>query len=99
MAQERVKEIGIRKVLGSSQGSIVMLLSKDFIKLVIIAIVISVPLCWWVMNDWLQGFAYRIQIGPVIFLESGLIALAIAVATMTWQSLRAAMANPVKSLR
>jgi putative ABC transport system permease protein len=99
MAQERVKEIGIRKVLGSSQGSIVMLLSKDFIKLVIIAIVISVPLCWWVMNNWLQGFAYRIQIGPLIFLESGLIALAIALATMTWQSLKASMANPVKSLR
>ena len=99
MAQQRIKEIGIRKVLGSSQGSIVMLLSKDFIKLVSIAIVISVPLCWWVMNDWLQGFAYRIQLGPVIFLESGLIALAIALATMIWQSLRAAMANPVRSLR
>ena len=99
MAQQRVKEIGIRKVLGSSQGSIVALLSKDFIRLVAIAIVISVPLCWWVMNDWLQGFAYRIRIGPVVFLESGLIALFVALATMTWQSLRAAMANPVRSLR
>ncbi len=99
MAQERVKEIGIRKVLGSSQTGIVMLLSKDFIRLVSIAIVISVPLCWWVMNDWLQVFAYRIQIGPVVFLEAGGIALAIALATMTWQSLRAAIANPVRSLR
>jgi putative ABC transport system permease protein len=99
MAQQRVKEIGIRKVLGSTPASIVMLLSKDFIKLVTIAILISVPLCWWVMNDWLRGFAYRIRISPIIFLESGLIALSIALATMTWQSLRAAMANPVRSLR
>lgn len=99
MAQQRIKEIGIRKVLGSSQTGIVMLLSKDFIKLIVIALLISVPLCWWVMHHWLQGFAYRIHIGPVVFLESGLIALAIALATMTWQSLRAAMANPVRSLR
>jgi putative ABC transport system permease protein len=99
MAQQRVKEIGIRRVLGSSQGGIVMLLSKEFIKLVSVAILISVPVCWWVMNDWLQGFAYRIRIGPLVFLESGLIALGIALATMTWQSLRAAMANSVRSLR
>jgi putative ABC transport system permease protein len=59
MAQQRVKEIGIRKTLGSSQTNIVMLLSKDLIKLILVAIVISVPLCWWVMNDWLQGFAYH----------------------------------------
>jgi putative ABC transport system permease protein len=99
MAQQRIKEIGIRKTLGSSQGAIVMLLSKDFIKLVLVAIVISVPLCWWVMNDWLQGFAYHIRIGPLVFIESGLIALAIALATMTWQSLKAAMINPILSLR
>jgi putative ABC transport system permease protein len=99
MAQQRIKEIGIRKVLGSSESSIVMLLSKDFIKLIFIAILISVPLCWWMMNDWLQGFAYRIQIGPAVFLESGLVALAIALATMTWQSLKAATANPMRSLR
>jgi putative ABC transport system permease protein len=99
MAQQRIKEIGIRKTLGSSQTNIVMLLSRDFIKLIFIAILISVPLCWWVMNDWLQGFAYRIHIGAAIFLESGGIALAIALATMTWQSLKAAMANPVRALR
>jgi putative ABC transport system permease protein len=99
MAQQRIKEIGIRKVLGSSQTGIVTLLSKDFIKLVFVAILISVPLCWWVMNDWLGGFAYRVPIGPTVFLESGLIALSIALATITWQSLRAAMANPVRSLR
>jgi putative ABC transport system permease protein len=99
MAQQRVKEIGIRKTLGSSQTNIVMLLSKDFVKLILVAIVISVPLCWWVMNDWLQGFAYRIHIGPAVFIESGLIALAVAVATMTWQSLKAAMGNPINALR
>jgi putative ABC transport system permease protein len=99
MAQQRIKEIGIRKVLGSSQKSIVFLLSKDFVKLICIALLISVPICWWVMADWLQGFAYRIPIGPLVFLESGVIALGIALATMTWQSLRAAMANPIRSLR
>lgn len=99
MAQQRVKEIGIRKVLGSSPARIVFLLCKDFVKLVAVAILISVPICWWVMNDWLQAFAYRVRIGPMIFLESGLIALAIAVATMTWQSVRASASNPVHSLR
>jgi len=99
MAQQRVKEIGIRKVLGSSQTAIVMLLSKDFIRLVFIAILISVPLCWWIMSDWLNGFAYRIHLGPLVFLESGLIALSIALATMIGQSVRASIANPVRSLR
>jgi len=99
MAQQRIKEIGIRKVLGSSQTNIVMLLSRDFVRLILVAIVISVPLCWWVMNDWLQGFAYRIHIGPVVFIESGLMALAIALATMARQALIAATGNPVKSLR
>ncbi|HEX4850096.1 MAG TPA: FtsX-like permease family protein, partial [Puia sp.] len=99
MAQQRVKEIGIRKVLGSSVTSIVFLLSKDFIKLVMIAVAVAVPICWWAMNKWLEGFAYRITIGPVIFVEAGLIALAIALVTIGWQSVKAAMANPVRSLR
>jgi putative ABC transport system permease protein len=99
MAQQRVKEVGIRKVLGSSKTNIVMLLSSDFIRLILVAIVISVPLCWWLMNDWLQAFAYRIHIGPAVFIESGLLALATALVTMTWQALKAAMGNPVKSLR
>ena len=99
MAQQRVKEIGIRKVLGSSVMGIVMLLSKDFIKLIIIAIVLAVPICWWAMNRWLEGFAYRISIGPVIFIEAGLIALGIALLTIAWQSFKAAIANPVQSLR
>jgi len=99
MAQQRVKEIGIRKVLGSSVSGIVMLLSKDFIKLIFVAIVIAIPLCWWAMNKWLQGFAYRITIGPVVFIEAGTIALAIALATMAWQSVKAAVGNPIESLR
>jgi putative ABC transport system permease protein len=99
MAQQRVKEIGIRKALGSSQTNIVLLLSRDFIRLILVAMVISVPLCWWVMNDWLQGFAYRIHIGPAVFIESGLVALAIALATLSRQALKAAMGNPVESLR
>lgn len=99
MAQQRVKEIGIRKVLGSSVSSIVLLLSKDFIKLVAIAIVIAIPLCFWAMNKWLQDFAYRISIGPVVFLEAGVICVGIAFVTIAWQSVKSALVNPVQSLR
>ena len=99
MAQQRVKEIGIRKVLGSSVSGIVMLLSKDFIQLILIAIVVAIPLCWWAMSKWLQGFAYRIIIGPVIFIEAGSLALVIALATISWQAIKAALGNPIQSLR
>jgi putative ABC transport system permease protein len=99
MAQQRVKEIGIRKVLGSSVSGIVLLLSKDFIKLILVAIVIAIPLCWWAMNIWLRGFAYRITIGPLVFIEAGSIALAIAFATIAWQAIKAALGNPMQSLR
>jgi len=99
MAQQRIKEIGIRKVLGSSVMGIVLLLSKDFVKLIFLAAVIAVPLCWWAMNQWLQGFAYRINLGPVVFLEAAVIALAVAVVTIGWQAVKAAQANPIRSLR
>jgi putative ABC transport system permease protein len=99
MAQQRVKEIGVRKVLGSSISGIVLLLSKDFIKLILVALVIATPLCFWAMNQWLQGFAYRISIGPVVFLEAGMISLGVALLTMAWQSVKAATRNPVNSLR
>jgi putative ABC transport system permease protein len=99
MAQQRVKEIGVRKVLGSSTSGIVLLLSKDFLKLILIAIVIATPLCLWSMNQWLQGFAYRITIGPLVFVEAGMISLAIALLTMAWQSVKAAISNPVSALR
>lgn len=99
MAQQRVKEIGVRKVLGSSVSGIVILLSKDFIKLVLTAIVIAIPLCTWAMNAWLKDFAYRISIGPVVFIEAGLITVIVALLTISWQSVKAARVNPVHSLR
>jgi putative ABC transport system permease protein len=96
---QRVKEIGIRKVLGADTGTIVTLLSKDFMKLVIIAAVIAFPIAWWAMNKWLQDFAYRIAIPWWIFLIAGIIAAVIALLTISTQAIRAAVANPVKSLR
>jgi putative ABC transport system permease protein len=98
-AEQRTKEIGIRKVLGSSVAGIVTLISKDFIRLVVIAIVIAIPVTWWAMNQWLNDFAYRVKIGPGIFLIASVIAIFIAVITISWQSLKAALANPVNSLR
>ncbi len=98
-AQRRTKEIGIRKVLGASVTNIVSLLSKDFILLVSISFVIAVPISWYAMNQWLTDFAYRIEIGPGIFVFAGLTALTIALLTVSWQSIRAALANPVDSLR
>lgn len=99
MAQQRVKEIGVRKVLGSSVSGIVILLSKDFVKLVLIAIVIAVPLCTWAMNEWLKDFAYRISPGPLVFIEAGLLTVLVALITISWQSIKAAKVNPVQSLR
>ena len=98
-AEQRTKEIGIRKVLGASVTSVTKMLSKDFIKLVVIACLIAFPLSWWAMNQWLQSFAYRINISWWIFLAAGVIAILIALITVSFQAIRAAMANPVKSLR
>jgi ABC-type antimicrobial peptide transport system permease subunit len=98
-AQTKTKEIGIRKVLGASVGGIVKLISKDFLKLVIIAIVIASPLAWWVMSKWLQGFAYRVNISLWIFVLAGILALLIALTTVSYQAIKAAIANPVKSLK
>ena len=98
-AEQRTKEIGIRKVLGATITGITTLLSKDFIKLVCFAILIASPLAWWAMNKWLQDFAYRIAISWWMFAMAGLLALLIAVCTTSFQSIRAAMANPAKSLR
>jgi putative ABC transport system permease protein len=97
--QQKVKEIGIRKVLGASVGSIVTLLSKDFLKLVGIALVIAVPLAWYAMDKWLQDFTYRITVQWWIFAIAGMLALLIALLTISFQSIKAALANPVKSLR
>jgi len=98
-AKQRTKEIGIRKVLGASVSGIAMLLSKDFLKLVIAASVLAFPLAWWAMNNWLQDFAYRIHIGAWIFAMAAISALLIALVTVSFQAIKAAAANPVKSLR
>jgi putative ABC transport system permease protein len=99
MAQARIKEIGIRKVLGASAANITLLLSRDFVRLVALAILIATPVAWWAMNNWLSAYRYRISIGWDIFLVSGATALLIAITTVAYQSIRAAIANPVKSLR
>ncbi len=98
-AEQRTKEIGIRKVLGASMTTIVSLLSKDFVKLVLIAILIASPIAWWAMNKWLQNFAYHIHISWWIFAGAGGLAILIALITVSFQAIRAAVANPVESLR
>ncbi|MBS1935823.1 MAG: ABC transporter permease, partial [Bacteroidetes bacterium] len=96
---QRTKEIGIRKVLGAGTDNIVFILSKDFLRLVIIASLVAFPISWWAMNSWLRNFAYRINISWWIFFAAGLIAAIIAFATISFQTIKAAMASPVKSLR
>lgn len=98
-AEQRTKEIGIRKVLGASMGSIVWLLSQDFLKLVLVANVVAWPMAWWGANRWLEDFAYRIDISWWVFAWSGLAALLIAMLTVSYQAVKAALANPAKSLR
>jgi len=96
---QRRKEIGVRKVLGASVSNILFLLSKDFVRLVLIASVIAFPLAWWVMHKWLEDFSYRITIGWWIFLAAGSAALLVALFTVSFQAIKAAIANPVRSLR
>jgi ABC-type antimicrobial peptide transport system permease subunit len=98
-AEQRVKEIGIRKVLGASVSGIVRMLSRDFLILVLIAAMIAFPVAWWAMNRWLGDFAYRIDIGWWVFVVAGIAALLIALLTVSFQAIKAAIANPVKSLR
>jgi putative ABC transport system permease protein len=98
-AQQRTKEIGIRKVLGADVRNIVALLSKDFVKLVVVSILIATPVSWYYMDQWLEGFAYRMEIQAWIFVLAGLAAVATAVFTISFQSLKSARMNPVSSLR
>jgi putative ABC transport system permease protein len=98
-AEQRIKEIGIRKVLGASVSGIVNMLSVDFIKLILISAMIAFPIAWWAMHKWLMNFAYRIDISWWIFLVAAAIALFIALTTISYQAIRAALMNPVKSLR
>jgi putative ABC transport system permease protein len=98
-AQLRTKEVGIRKVLGASTGNVVIMLSRSFVQLVLVATVISWPLAWFTMSRWLEAFAYRIDIGVWVFVFSGALALFVAILTVSTQAIKAALLNPVKSLR
>ena len=98
-AEKRTKEIGVRKVLGASVSSIVTILSTDFLKLIFISLVISIPLVWMAANKWLQNYPYRIRLSWTLFATGGVLVILIALATISFQSIKAAMANPVKSLR
>lgn len=98
-AEQRTKEVGIRKVLGASVYGVVALLSKDFLKLVVVAVLIASPLAWYVMNKWLQNFAYQTSITWQVFVLTTLVSIAIAFITISFQAVKTALANPVKSLR
>jgi putative ABC transport system permease protein len=99
IAEQRTKEIGIRKVLGASVTNIIRMLSTDFVKLVLLAFVIAAPIAWWFMNKWLQDFAFKIDLSWWIFAVTGIIALIIALITLSFQAIKAAVSNPVHSLR
>lgn len=99
MTEQRKKEIGVRKVLGASVASVVLLLSKDFSKLIIIAFVIVVPVAWYAVNQWLNDFAYKVEISPLVYLGAGLLILLVAFASMAYQSIKAAVVNPSDTLR
>jgi len=98
-AERRIKEIGVRKVLGAGVTGITTLLSKDFLQLVVVACLVAFPFAWWIMHNWLQHYEYRIEISWWIFFAAGVSAILIALVTISFQSIKAAMANPIKSLR
>lgn len=99
MAEQRTKEIGIRKVLGASVKEVFLLITKDFIVLVIISCVVASSVAFYFLNNWLQGYFYHTSISPSVFVAADLGAIAVSVATISFQSVKAALMNPVKSLR
>ncbi|HPW61875.1 MAG TPA: hypothetical protein PLJ13_06240, partial [Cyclobacteriaceae bacterium] len=99
MTGQRKKEIGVRKVLGASVSGIIMLLSKDFSRLILIAFILVVPLAWYAMNQWLADFAYQVNISPFVFVGAGLVVLIIAFTSVFYQALKAAIVNPSETLR
>jgi ABC-type antimicrobial peptide transport system permease subunit len=99
MALQRIKEVGIRKVLGATAGNIVYLFSKEFIFLIAIAFVIATPIAWYFMHQWLQDYPFRIELNWWIFMAGGIASIAIALITVSFQAIKAAVANPVKNLR
>jgi hypothetical protein len=98
-AEKRKKEIGIRKVIGASVASVVMLLSKDFLRLVLLSVLIAFPMAWWAMNQWLNSFAYRVHMTAAVFITAGFSIIGITLLTISIQSIKAALANPVGALR
>jgi len=98
-AEQRTKEIGIRKVLGASVSSIVLLLSKEFGKLIIVAFVIAVPIAWYAVSWWLESYTYKVEVGVMVYLIAGLASFLIAWITMGYQSIKAASSNPINALR
>jgi putative ABC transport system permease protein len=98
-AEQRTKEIGIRKVLGAGVLNIVGLLSKSFVSMVLVSCLLAFPVAWWAMNAWLEDFSYRVEIGWWVFLVAGVAALLIALITVSFQAIKAALRNPVKNLR
>jgi putative ABC transport system permease protein len=98
-AEKRTKEIGIRKVLGASSAEMIRMLSSDFLKLTILAAIIAIPSAWWAMNKWLENYPYRITMGAGLFAIATLFVIAIALITVSFQAIKAAGANPAKSLR